>query len=589
MRQLLRSYRWWAALAGLALVILVGRWGYFLTMPMEGWLSRGWYAMHDGWYAMAEACFTRASEKQPSSHLPRVALAALYTMQIEQPGKRRKFGPLQRVPGAGDYLDAKEQQRIAEEYETAHGWLNAQQAWFGAHFGAVAAEMLFDAGWTSYPGETARLIDAMAAACAGRAPAAWTAFHTLETGSPRGFAHLANADPRFLYYYADVAWRTGRGAEARRILALPAAKLMPYQLNASWRAQVLARSVTHNYAMPPDAGARARVWAVRADGLQDTGLTEPDRDVAWTVLPGRAGAHLITVLHTRQTPLADALGWWQWGGGAWQSRSVSDRQAMVDAVMRGPLPAARVDEPLTGYSAWSSARECLALRGTAYGSHIWKLVELRRGATLVPGCVPRELAIIDGLLWVHDLGGFTRLDDDGSSEQYRGATVTQVGALFGGAETRRIAFAVNDAWRMAHDGAGTLWLVAWNGIDLSLRARWDGAAFRPPTTAEQSAARGGLLDSAGRLWRPGELPRGFQRDAWRTAPGQPRLADPAVYAVDARGRAWVVCGTLAARWDGGRWVSVANRLPGPGPSFTSGIATGKGVVITMPGAVAYLE
>ena len=243
-------------------------------------------------------------------------------------------------------------------------------------------------------------------------------------------------------------------------------------------------------------------------------------------------------------------------------------------------------------SAWSTTHTFLSVAERLENLRS-DLIAINDKVVPLRGFVARELALINDELWVHDAyDGFTRLCKDGTRELYRDREVTRVGTFLGGREALPPAkFAVNNGWKMARDGAGHLWLITWDaaGGGVTLRARWDGAAFRPPSALEAAAARGGLLESAGRLWFAADLPNGFQRDAWRAPAGLPKLKDSAVYAVDQRGTPWVVCGAVAARWDGARWQSVANRLPGPAVPFTNIIADQHGVFITLPGMVAHLE
>ncbi len=150
--------------------------------------------------------------------------------------------------------------------------------------------------------------------------------------------------------------------------------------------------------------------------------------------------------------------------------------------------------------------------------------------------------------------------------------------------------ALDEAWQLAQQGAGRLWLVSWDGRRLALHATWTGATFRSPSSAEQQGAAQGFLDTSGHAWFTADLPRGFYRDAWRQVPGLPPCASPASYAVDGKGRIWVICRGIIARWDG-HWASVANHLPGLAVSATSILAAGNGVLITLiPGErVCYME
>ncbi len=112
--------------------------------------------------------------------------------------------------------------------------------------------------------------------------------------------------------------------------------------------------------------------------------------------------------------------------------------------------------------------------------------------------------------------------------------------------------------------------------------------FCPPSAAEQQAAAQGFLDAGGRVWFTSELPHGFQRDAWRRVPGLPPLAGQAQYAVDGKGRVWMIAGRILARWDG-HWASVAAKIPGLPVDTDALVASGNGVFITCGNRVCYLE
>jgi hypothetical protein len=594
MRQVLRQYRWWIAVAAVALLIGVARWAYFAWLPMDGWLTRGWYAMHEGHYPMAEACFTRAARKNPRSLLPRLAQVALYRKEIREPEKYAPFGPLVKVPIAQRYLRETASTRAEQGEKRAREQLAQEQAWFAAQFGAVSMEEIFDTAWLVYPRETAELTAAMAAACAGDARTAYARFAMLEAGDAKTFAYLTGLDGRTLHYYADTAWRLGRRADAQRILALPAATLQPWQVKATWRWQALSLMTADNYHISgPDPRPRAQSWVVSLTEMRP-GICPiaPAESLRVVVAPGRGGAHLFVMPQYGGPALP---GWWRWDGRAWRAQLEDDRKALFATEMSSVhgmssiWKVSRTPDARVASSTWSATNEYLSV---PVGPAARELVEVGAGIHLLKGHAPREIALVNGELWVHDGEGFTRLCADGTSEVYRGRAVTRIGTFLGGQEALPPArCAVSNDWLLARDGASRLWLVSWNPRigGVTLRARWDGAAFRPATPPEQQAVRGGVLDSAGRIWFAADLPQGFQRDAWRVVPGRARHIEIATYAVDAGGRVWVVCDAIAARWVGTRWHSIANRLPGPGVPFTNIVASGNGVVITMPGMVAYLE
>lgn len=219
MRPLLRRYRWWLVGIGIVLLIGLGRWAYFTWLPMDGWLTRGWYAMHDGRYPIAEVCFKRAAKRNPRSPLPKVALYALFSMQAGEPEKLDPFGPLMKIPIAREYLQEKRVDRITEGWVRAEDQALELHKWITSNFGIVGVGKVFDTAWLVYPRQTTAITDAVAAACAGKPEDAYTRFAALEARDAKSFAYITGLDGHTLYYYADAAWRTGRRAEATRIIS----------------------------------------------------------------------------------------------------------------------------------------------------------------------------------------------------------------------------------------------------------------------------------------------------------------------------------------------------------------------------------
>ncbi len=571
----LRRYRWWVLLAGAVMFVVLVRVVYFALLPAEGWLTRGWYAMRDRRYDIALTCFRNAQRNDPQSDLPRLALNSVARIHTVHPLSR--FAPFAAIPFLGDRLvawDALMRERRFARITANPVWMEATYGPFGA---SNVPPVIFAGYWGVSSRATTLLFTAMRATAQGQFARAWHAFRQLERDSPSAFTYFRQSSGYVYRYYAYAAVYSGHPRDAERIL-----------LTLHLPGQPCDLALLHNLRMGFTDGPPAEAWEF-IGSLQRS-------DFAWSIsrsplmlAPGRDGAHLLpaTLADTGQH-------WWQWDG-HWRERAKQDRRQLA-GMARTLFSRSLRDETsqhetklATLDCAWTTNAEFLIFnrfydRQTYHG--LWRI---DHGVTPLSGYDAEQVLGAGSDLWVRGMLDVTRIAANDEVSEYRGRRGQAIGEIF----TRprplpRPGVALDPHWTLARDGAERLWLVRWDGHELALRATWEQETFRAPTPSETARARGGFVDSAGRLWRPDELPAGFRRDGWRHARGLPAFTGPAVYAVDGRRRVWVVRGGVAACWDG-RWRSVAHRLPSLQPQFVTVVAAGDGVLIALPAQVCALQ
>lgn len=594
----LRRHRKWLVLAVVVLLYLLGRLLYDALLPAHTWLDRAWFAMHTGHYAEAERCIRHAKARDPHSDLPDIAAyACAWHNDKNDPSPISRFGVFVKLPLIGEWLQGLDQEQVKSRRDTdpsLHSFHKRYAYW------SVPCD-LFWKYWTIYPNEVKTALLIMHAVEQQHYGWAWQQLAQLQQQHPQAYAAFFGSSPLncsspLLYrYYEQAAWHTGHLNELT---------------NAAYRMQVAAidfgeyanepkletlytvtnrdveHALLHNAALGILPGASVKTWSSRHGVLTSVFSDNIRFDGDAPVLaPGRRFPSVLISLPSAQAPSQQAPLWWQWTGDDWQAAPPVYQRAYADF-----LDTAMLHVPQTEvWYAHSLQAEYLSLRSSNNDATRGRILVIGKDVSTISGHSPYEIAWCNGDLWIHEAMGFTRLGADGIGTEYRGHEVMREGHFFSEPETLPPSpLALDNNWRLATDGAGRLWLVSWDGISLQLRAVWTGSAFRPATAEEQQQAAQGFVDAAGRLWLTADLPKGFCRDAWRTVPRLPKMTDAAHYAVDGKGRVWVICGGVVARWDGA-WHSAANRLPGFVVQCKGIVAAGNGVLVVYNERVAYLE
>ncbi len=589
----LPHYRWWITLYAVLIGALLARQGYLAILPARAWVDRGWQAMasrHD--YTAAEDNFTRARRKDPTGDLPRIALWSLYSLETTQPHCPR-FAAWEGVPLLGEYLAARDAAYRRGRVALAKQWLaGAEAERLHRRYGHCAVDAIFANCWRRDSHACEETFLAITDSVDGNYPQTWTRLSRLEHDVPTTYDAIMQAAPTLVFRHAQAAWRTGHLNKAQALFGIASSGVTL----VSHQQLLLLAACCHNLMLNSlQPAVPARTWALSGGVLTEVPSLELVDHATFVAAPAREGAHLL-LFSERQA----FLHWWQWEGTDWRKRAASDESLLTAQLQQLTQHASGyANWPLRAFSAWSDRHAYLGMNGTLRKiNNRRQMVEkginllLRLdGAAESMDAPASDLACIAPDLWVRQDDAFMRLQPDQPAVQYLGKSVTRLQEIFGRPEKLPpSALWLNPDWRYAHDGAGRLWLVSWEGHRLLLRAAWTGAAFRPPTPEEQAAVAEGFLDATGRLWRTMELPAGFRRDAWRTVTGLPEETEAASYAVDRRGRVWMTTANgIAACWQGTLWRSVANRLPAWG-ALRAPIAVGDGVLVVVNDlGVCYLE
>ena len=589
---ILRRLRLWSALAGILALIWLAHRLYEDHLPAAAWLDRGWYAMEQRHYAKAEEYLLRAQSRAPQDDLPKLALMSLYWHE-QGDGYSPPNPLLTRIPFLGYLLAKRDEQwqqkrayRALDEFMKLRFWAGVRYGGFGS-FGELYR--MFNDHWKPYGAEIPKFTAAMSAIADGDFATGWDGLSRLEHDHPQAYAAFARYSIYVGRYYAVAAWRTGHSREADHLL-----KIAILHTPAGYTTSELLpdQQLLLNFHLTPTYASPARTWSIQKGQLKPVGLGQQSVTARLLLTPARDGAQLLWVPDFQ---LEDHVGWWVFSGQDWHERASAVCQGLyanlhqIEFYERG---LANVDVASVS-STWSDAAEYFTIaglfheKGTTRATYREHLLRIDHGVEQISGQSPKEALYHHGDLWVRGDFSTARITP-AETVRYSGNTVTHMGDMFTKPRDTRAACWIDNSWKLAHDKAGNFWLVSWDGVNLTPRARWDGAQFRSPTAPEAAQATGAFLDTRQRLWLAGDLPTNFQRDAWRHAPGIPPLTKPACYAVDRRGRVWVVCQGVAARWDG-RWIGVANRLPGLTPIFDTVIAVDNGVLISQSTSVSYLD
>lgn len=583
----IRRRPWAAALCSLVLLYLLVRGLYLLLSPADAWLDQGWLALRTGRYPEAEQYFLRAQRKAPRDMLPQLALLTLYEHeQRADPKPVGHFDQWGAVPGLGHYLQAAESYWAQARVRRCRRAAPALYRWGDEQFSERGVpERLFFDYWMICPREVRDVVAILRAVEQGQPERAWAIYARLQRRNPQACRFIMNV-PGCDRYVMQAAWHTRHVPELERLV-------YPYLTTSAGEKYQQLCDLSYNMRLGVARQVTARVWSVR-DGVirEDQRPAEESSDYRLLLAPARQGAQLFaSPSYLLPAPQRRRQGWWQWNEAGWQEAPL-DAQHLLGDFFQAPLPSGQQLWP-TLCAAWSADAPdatYLVLRKTdTIGRMSLLLRQDARGSQLIGGHSSCELQWLNGDLWLHEERGFSRNTPEQTCTLYDGNTVNRMGSFFVTAKTLPpLAMTLSGAWQLAKDGKGQLWLVSWDGRQPQLRAAWTGSTFRPPSAVEAQAATQGFLDAGGRLWYTAELPRGFQRDAWRRVPGLPAQTDEAQYAVDARRRVWMISGRILARWDG-QWASVADNIPGLPIETTSIVATGNGVLVTFGNRVCYME
>ncbi len=587
-RSFIRRRPWAAAVLILVLLYFLTRGCYLLLAPEDAWLDQGWLALRNGRYAEAEQCFLRAQGKGPRDVLPRLALLTMFAHeQAAEPKPVGYFGQWDGLPGLGHSLKSMEAYWGQARVRHARRALPLLDHWGDAQFGERGiAEGLFYDYWMVYPREVREVVAIMHEVESGQPARAWADYDRLRRRNPRICHNVIAHQQRCYRYPLQAAWHTHHFAEMESIVLPLFTAPDPKEFQQEF-------DLLHNARLGLAPQVTARVWSVRDGALaEDLRPAREHSDYRLLLASARQGAQLFaSPSYACPTPQRRRQCWWQWSEADWHE-AAPDAQHLLGDFFQAPLPRGEQVWP-TLCAAWGAEApdaSYLVLRKTDTNGRMSLLLRQdAHGTQRLGGHSPFEIQWLNGDLWLHEERGFSRSAPDLSCTLFEGNTVSREGSFFASAQTLPpLPMTLSGAWQLAKDGAGHLWLVSWEGQQLRLCARWTGTTFRPPSAAEQQAAAPGFLDAGGRIWCTTELPHGFQRDAWRRVPGLPRHSGAAQYAVDGKGRVWMISGRILARWDG-HWASVADAIPGLPVETDTLLAAGNGVLITFGNRVGYLQ